>query len=128
MADSEVTPPEDLGAEGLALWAAVHEMLKAENVVLDGHELEILAHACRTADRRAQLRQALAGIDLVTDAAAVRLLAEERMQRQALAKLLVTTLGLPTGLPAEDSSKGKTPRSRRALKAADARWSEGWAA
>jgi ABC-type transport system involved in cytochrome c biogenesis ATPase subunit len=95
----------------------VTAFLDDEGMLLDPHEEAVLVEACRIADRLAQLRAALADADL-SDVAAVRLLSEERQQRVALSTLLISRLGLPTGLVGEPV----TPRSRRAQKAAQTRW------
>lgn len=114
--------PEDLQVDGRALHQRISEWLAEENVALDPHEEVVLVEACRVADRLALLRAAIAGRDLV-EGGVVRLLAEERQQRVALANLLVTKLGFPTGLVGdEDTSVGASPRSRRAQKAAQSRW------
>jgi hypothetical protein len=116
--------PRDLGPAGRAVLRAVGGWLEEQKLVLDPHELIVLHEACRVADRLAQLRSALDGRDLA-DAGAVRLLAEERQQRAALAGLLVSKLGLPTGAVAGDGQvgvAGSSPLSRRGLAGARARW------
>jgi len=116
--------PNGLGDAGGRLWRSVAAWMSehpAGSVQLDPHERELLAEACRIADRLGAMREALDGADLA-DTGTVRLLAEERQQRLALANLLVAKLGLPTGMPQEVGSKGSTPRSRRAQRAAAARW------
>lgn len=110
-------PPSDLDRDGRALFRRVARFLDEQNMVLDPHEAAVLVEGCRVADRLAQLRAVLDGADL-TEAASVRLLAEERQQRLALSTLLITRLGLPTGLVGEPV----TPRSRRAQQAAQSRW------
>jgi hypothetical protein len=118
--------PVGLGADGRRLWRSVAAWLSEHEggaITLDPHEREILAEACRVADRIAGIRDALDGADL-TDAGSIRLLAEERQQRAALASLLVSKLAFPTGMPADVPSKGTTPRSRRAQTAARARWGD----
>lgn len=113
--------PEGLGPAGRSLWRRVGKWLadhEGAAVTLDPHEQTILGEACRVADRLAELRAVLADVDLASDAAGVRLLAEERQQRGALASLLVVRLGLPTGL----ADAPTTATSRRASKAALVRW------
>jgi len=114
-----VRAPKGLGRPGRALLRAVNLFLDEELLDLVAHEIAVLHEACRVADRLEQLRAALDGADLA-DPATVRLLAEERQQRLALANLLVTKLGLPTGL----ADAGSTPQSRRAAKAANTRWTQ----
>lgn len=116
--------PRGLGADGRALWRAISGFLDsgARPIVLDPHELAVLVEACRIADRLAQLREVLDGADLA-DAATVRLLSEERQQRTALSTLLITRLGLPTGLPSDEGATASTPTARRAQRAAQSRWS-----
>lgn len=113
------TAPDDLGDAGRELHRAVDAFLDEQHMLLDAHELAVLAEACRVADRLAQLRVAVDGLDL-TKPAAVRLLSEERQQRGMLSNLLITKLGLPTGL----ADAPGTPRARRAQTAANTRWTE----
>jgi hypothetical protein len=103
------------------LWRRIDRWAEAQNLIFDEHEIVVLTEACGVADRLAQLGEALAGWDS-SDPASVRLLTEERLQRGALANLLVSKLGLPTGVVATEPVKGTTPRSRRAQTAAQARW------
>jgi hypothetical protein len=115
-------PPDDLGTEGRELLSRISAFLDGydpdgRSLQLDPHEEAVLVEACRLADRLAQIRAVLVGADLA-EPAGVRLLAEERQQRATLATLLITKLGLPTGLVGEPA----TPRSRRAQKAAHSRW------
>ena len=116
----KIAVPRDLRAAGRALLRGVAGYLDDEVLVLDAHEEAVLIEACRTADRLAQLRDALSGADL-TEPATVRLLSEERQQRATLATLLLSKLGLPTGV-AGVGGTGSTPRSRRAQTAARSRW------
>lgn len=117
--------PNGLGTDGSRLWRRVVAWLSehpAGSIELDPHERELLGEACRIADRLGSIREALDGADF-TDAASMRLLSEERQQRLALANLLTSKLGFPTGMPQETGQKkGRTPRSRRAQTAAHARW------
>ncbi len=113
--------PRDLRAAGRALLRSVSGFLTAERLTLDPHEHAVLIEACRVADRLAELREALAGADL-RDPAAVRLLAEERQQRLAMATLLVTKIGLPTGVAGDSPAVGVSPRSRRGQAGARSRW------
>jgi len=114
-----VTLPRDLGRDGRSLLRRVIAVYDEHNLEPEAHERVILTEAARVADRLAQLRAALAGVEL-TEVAAVRLLAEERQQRVALSTLLVSRLGLPTGLGGEQPAA--TPRGRRAQQAANTRW------
>ena len=117
--------PAGLGQPGKSLWRSVAAWLSehpAGPVVLDPWERVILGECCLIADRIGQIREALDGADL-TDPAVVRLLAEERQQRVALSTLLIVRLGFPSGMPQEvGAKKGSSPRSRRAQRAAAARW------
>jgi hypothetical protein len=119
-----ITAPADLGRQGRALLRRLDGWLAEQQLRLDPHEEVVLVEACRIADRLGQLRAALAEVDLAVEPGAVRLLAEERQQRSALAQLLITKLGLPTGLvdPGEAPAGGLSPQSRRGQKAAAARW------
>ena len=117
------SPPKGLGPAGRASWRRIGKWTTSQNVEIDEHELVLLREAGGVADRLAELAEALDGWD-PADPAAVRLLAEERQQRAALASLLVTKLGLPTGIIAAEPTKGSTPRSRRAQTAARSRWGD----
>lgn len=119
---ARIALPRDLRTAGRTLLRGVVAYLDTEKLLLDTHEEVVLIEACRTADRLAQLREVLAGMDL-TESAAVRLLAEERQQRTALAHLLLTKLGLPTGVVGA-SGAGATPRSRRGQTGARNRWGD----
>jgi len=121
MVDRKPVTPRDLQAAGRAVLQAVSGFLTCERLTLDPHELIVLHEACRVADRLAELRDALAGADL-HDPVSVRLLAEERQQRLALATLLVTKLGLPSGVAGDNPAVGMSPRSRRGQTGARARW------
>jgi hypothetical protein len=120
-----VTPPRDLGKDGRTLFQRIEAWRKAERLVLDPHESPQIAELCRTLDRLAAIRGALADLSPV-EAAWVRLAAEERQQRLAYGRQ-VSSLGFPSGVvdaptrPARPPT-GSTPRSRRAQKAAQSRW------
>jgi hypothetical protein len=49
----------DLGADGRKLWERMHAAL-ADDLEFSPHELEVLLRACRSTDREADLRLALA--------------------------------------------------------------------
>ena len=117
------SPPKGLDAAGRALWRQVAKWAGSRNVEFDEHEFVILTEACHVADRLSQVAEALDGWH-PADPTALRLLVEERQQRQLLSLLLVTRLGLPTGIVTVDPAKGVTPRSRRAQTAARARWGD----
>lgn len=117
---SKIVVPRDVGPSGRALLRGVGAYFETEDLEPDEHEVIILVEAARTADRLEQLRRALADVDL-TEPASVRLLAEERQQRAALAHLLTSKLGLPTGSPSTVVT-GSTPASRGRQAAANARW------
>jgi len=112
--------PADLGADGRNLWAAVAAWLDDQDADLDPHERVLAVELCRSADRLASIRRALAAID-PTEAAWARLASEERQRGLAMARL-ISAIGFPTGL-ADEAGVGATPRSRRAQTAAQRRWS-----
>lgn len=113
--------PVDVSAAGRALLAAVDGYLSEHRATPEPHELIILHAAARQADRLAQIRDALSGADF-REGWAVRLAAEERQGAAALAALLITKLGLPTGLADVPSGTGSSPMSRRGSAGAAARW------
>lgn len=115
-----ITAPDDLGPDGTTFLTAVTAWLDDDNLDLDPHEIPAVIELARTVDRLAACRAALAGAEAGSPAW-VRVMAEERQQRLAYGRQ-VSSLGLPTGLAAPDGTVGQTPRSRRAMKAAQARW------
>lgn len=78
----------------------------------DPHELELLAEAARCLDHVDRLREATAGAPLEIDGKTNPLVVELRLVRQDL-RLLLSSFAW------ED---GDTPNSRRARRAAEARW------
>lgn len=127
LVDAEQGCPPDLGADGRRLWGQVQEWLAeqgpddADGAELEPHEVVLVAEMCRTADRLATIRGALARVD-PTEAAWTRLASEERQRGLAMSRL-ISAVGFPTGL-VDDDAKGSTPRSRRAQTAAQERWRE----
>lgn len=115
-------PPDDLGDDGRTLWRAI-ETWRAEMVLrFDPHEQPLVAEACRQLDRLASLRAAIKQT-VPNDPAWTRMATEERLGRIAYGRL-VAQLGLPTGaVPQPGNVTYLTPASRRAQKAANARWS-----
>lgn len=91
-----ISTPDDLGVAGLKLWEAC-----ADSFELEEHEQAVLEEACRIRDRIEQIRGQV-DIDgvMLESSQGMRLhpgIAEERQQKLALARLLVTL-----GLPGED--------------------------
>ena len=117
------TAPKGLDPAGRALWRRVGKWAESQTIEFDEHELVLLTEACHVADRIWQVSAALDGWH-PADPTALRLLVEERQQRQLLTLILVTRMGLPTGITSvEPGVKGATVRSRRAQRAINARWS-----
>lgn len=112
-------PPEDLDAAGRKLWRDLEAWRAGVDLEWDPHEVILLAELCRTADRLASVREAIATVD-ATAPPWVRLSTEERQLRLQFART-TSSLGLPSGVPSDDG-KGRSPRSRRAQKAAESRW------
>jgi len=110
----------DLGADGRALWDRMHQAL-ADDLEFSPHELEVLLRACRSADREADLRLALA-CDGVMSVGSTG----QRTLHPALVELRLLetqTAGLLQRVSVEDT-RGviRTPAAERAHKAARARW------
>ncbi|WP_285492244.1 hypothetical protein [Actinomadura sp. NBRC 104425] len=118
-------PPSDLGAAGRALWRRIGEALADMPdgpLQLDPWEVELVAEVCRAVDRMAALRDRMAAAEEAGDDARwLRLVQEERQQRAILGRVVAAS-GLPTGLVGGDTPAGLSPRSRRAQRAARARW------
>lgn len=119
--------PAGLKAPGRRLWSDVGAWLDDQDVTLDPHELALLRQMCVTADRLDWLRRTADAVTNLDER--LKVLREERQQATALARL-VTASGLPTGLVDESNGKpvGLSPTSRRAQRAARARWGEHGAA
>lgn len=85
--------PDGLGAAGLTLWEA-----STASFAFEEHEKAVLEEACRIRDRIGQIRdQVDADGVMIKSSQGMRLhpgIAEERQQKLALARLLIT-LGLP---------------------------------
>lgn len=110
--------PTGLGAAGRRLWRQVI-------VEFEGppHELALLALACHQADDVAALEAVLVADGLVVEGSQGQprlngAVTEVRQGRLALAKLL-DQLALPVD---EEEMVGRSPTSRKASKAARARW------
>jgi len=114
--------PADLDQTGQALWLAVAGWLTEQQAALDPHERALVAELCRTADRLATIRGALRTVE-PTEPAWARLASEERQRGLAMTRL-ISAAGLPTGL-IDENGNGDTSKSRRAQKAARARWNKG---
>ncbi|MEJ7894371.1 MAG: P27 family phage terminase small subunit [Solirubrobacteraceae bacterium] len=115
-------PPKGLCVAGTALWRAIHGGLPA-TMELDERETAVLGLACRQADDVAALEAVLARDGVVVEGSSGQprlsgVVSELRQARLATAKLL-GELQLPDAAeqPASASSK-------RAQKAAHARWAE----
>lgn len=121
----KLTASDDLDAPARAWLAGLDGWLVAESLTFDPHELTLVYEMARSVDRMAQIRAALARLDPATESPAwVRLCSEERQLRLAYGRHM-STLALPTGVVDPEqggAAKGRTPRSRRAQKAARARW------
>lgn len=117
-------PPADLGEAGRALWRKIGRALQDMPdgpLLLDPWEVELVAEVCRAVDRMAALRDRIAAAEEAGDDSRwLRMVQEERQQRAILGRVVAAS-GLPTGL-VEDGGVGLSPRSRRAQKAARARW------
>jgi P27 family predicted phage terminase small subunit len=112
--------PPGLRAAGKRLWRDIHHALPDDGE-LDERELAILAAACRQADDVAALEEAIAadGVMVAGAQGQTRLNAavtECRQARLAVARLL-GELDL-----SDPDAEPRTARSRRARRAADARW------
>ena len=109
--------PERLQVAGRALWDTL-----VADYEFGSHELALLALACRQADDVAALEEVLERDGFIVPGSngqpkLTAVVAELRQGRLAMSKLLDQL-----ALPADDEPVGRTPASRRAQKAARARW------
>lgn len=110
--------PSDLGPGGRRLWADVTGAYE-----LEGHELRLLAEACRTVDTLGELENRVAVEGATTTGSKGQTVvhpavSEARQQRLVLSRLLAQ-------LDLEDDDGGQTvpsPASLRARHAANVRW------
>lgn len=113
--------PKGLGAAGRKLWRDL-----TADIAFEPHELRLLADACKVADLIAKLDQAAEDSPLVVKGSTGQpvinpVIAEARVQRGLLAKLL-KDLRIPATEEAEQEAAQS--RSEKARKAAKARWGE----
>lgn len=119
------TAPAGLGAPGKALWRSILTDYWMDG---EGHKLAILAQACQVADRIAELDAAMARQPLTVLGSARQLtihplISEVRFQQGVLASLLKART-LPDGEDT-DEAEAADAHSRRARRAANARWNRG---
>jgi P27 family predicted phage terminase small subunit len=119
--------PQGLGNAGKSLWAMIVNDLPDEGE-LDAREQTILRMACRQADLESQLDNALRKTGIMIRGAQGQekmnpVVAELRNSRAALVRMLGEL-----GLTDEVSQRVITAASRRAKRAADARWGNDLAA
>lgn len=114
-----VKTPPDLDDAGRRLWRAVAAWRREHDLELEPWEVEMVTEVCRAVDRLAALRARMA--DAGDEGRWLALVKEERQQRAILGRVVAAS-GLPTGLVDQDSTAGRTPKSRRAQRAAEARW------
>lgn len=115
--------PSGLGRAGAALWKKVREALPP-GWAYDERELALLAAACRQADdlgllERAIKRDGAMAVGSKGQPTVNPAIPEARQARVVLSRLLGEL-----SLPVESEQKPQTAASRRAQRAADARWSE----
>lgn len=114
---SRTRPPSGLGKAGARLWRAT-----VAEYELEQHERELLANACRTLDRIADLDGIVMrdGPMVTTAKGDVRphpAMQQARLERHAFARLLSAL-----GLPDPDNGRARTGASMRAQRAAVRRW------
>lgn len=111
--------PPDLGDDGRKLWRDIAAWRKQHDLQLEPWEEAMVTEVCRQVDRLAALRERMAAAD--DEGRWLALVKEERQQRAILGRVVAAS-GLPTGLVEGSSTAGRTPKSRRAQRAAEARW------
>jgi phage terminase small subunit len=115
--------PPGLGPAGKALWRKMRDALPP-GWTYDERELAILAAACRQADDLALLEKAIKRDGATATGSKGQLtvnpcIAEARQARVVLSRLLGEL-----SIPIESDEKPQTAASRRAQRAADARWDQ----
>jgi P27 family predicted phage terminase small subunit len=114
-------PPASLGRAGSALWRSIVSDVP-DDAELDARELVLLEQACRAADHESAL-QAVVKRDGVTAKGSTGqkvvhpALVEARQQRLVILRLLSAI-----GLDDDTAAAATSPASRRARRAAEARW------
>jgi phage terminase small subunit len=117
-APSSQPAPDDLKAEGAALWGAV-----TATYSLRSDELALLGEMCRTVDDLATMREALAADGaLVTRGSRGQARAHPLLGEMRASRLLLIRLASQLGLPDDEEAPGSTPASRKAARAANERW------
>lgn len=114
MADKKQLPEGEKLKRRIAKWA------KREAIEFDPHEAHLLEQLYGVADQIEILRNALVEIS-PHEAAYTRIAGELRQQRVTFGRI-VGQLGLPTGVPVEDSGETLSAKSRNGTKGAAARW------
>lgn len=117
MTSKTPTPPRDLGPAGRDLWRKVLATFE-----LDDHELPALLLAAKQLDDVARLEALLVsdGLVVIGSAGQTRLSAVVTELRQA--RLAASRLLDALALPLDGADTAATPASKRAQRAAQARW------
>lgn len=115
--------PKGFGNAGRALWASIRKTLQPHDVELDERDLAVLTLACRQADDLARLEVVIAKQGVMAKGSTGQpvvhpAVQEARQARQAVQRALAQ-LELPVD---EDTEAGESAASRRARRAAEARW------
>lgn len=118
MADQKPKAPTGLRTGGRQLWVAV-----MEDYILTPPETAVLAEACRTRDELDRLERAVRKLpDLVTTGSMGQARMDPALNELRLHRALFDKLTASLNLPDIDQKIGLRASSRRAQKAAIARW------
>ena len=129
MTTKPARPPKGLAAAGLELWRAIAKQVCADGLQLDARETALLTEACREADVRARIDEALIGVPVLMEGAqgqmvANPLIGEARRSRTTIAALL-KQIGLEDPMASTKPGSGGRTTSWQARSAANSRHSGG---
>jgi phage terminase small subunit len=114
-------PPAALAMAGKRLWKSVHAAV-IDGCELDERELAVLERACTCADTITQLEKAVKRDGLTARGSRGQVVVHPAVGEVRQQKLTLLRLLGALDLGAEESPAAGTASSRRARRAADARW------
>jgi len=115
--------PSGLGPAGKSLWRKMRDALPP-GWAYDERELAILAAACRQADDLALLEKAIKRDGATATGSKGQLTVNPAIPEARQARIVLSRLLGELSIPVESDEKPQTAASRRAQRAADARWDQ----